>query len=102
MTHDYSIKFMLLAINTLDTTIRISFRGLRPCRHLKETPRFSKIDYFRFKNIELDLPQRKHEMKNYDQIDRNLNLLKVYNPNFKSILSKRATQEYNFKNKMAK
>jgi hypothetical protein len=102
LTKDYSIKFMLLAINTLDTEIRISFKGLRPCRYIRETPRFEKIDYFRFKNFELELPEVRNDYRNQDQIDRNLDMIKIYNPNFKQILSKRATMEYDFKRKLAK
>ena len=94
---------MLLAINNLDTTIRISFRGLRPSRLVEHNiPRFDKIDYFKFKSIELDLPEQKAQHKVYDQIEKNFNILKVYNPNFKGLLSRRATMEYDFKKNLAK
>lgn len=63
LVSDYSIRFMILSINNLDTTIRISFKGLRPCRYIKESPRFDRIDYFRFKSIELDLPNFKKRLQ---------------------------------------
>lgn len=93
---------MLLAINTIESNIRISFRGLRPCRYIKKSPKFEKIDYYAFKNLELFIDNKPRKPKNKDQIHKNLNLLKVINPNFKGLLSKRATMEYDFKKGLVK
>lgn len=98
--HDYSMKFMLTSYNSLDCTIRVNFKGLRNARQIDLAPRFEKIDYFEFKQLKVNLPVREPEARCSELEERNLKLLRVYNPNFRTILSKRGVVEHQFKKEM--
>ena len=73
---------------------------MRPVHHKNKFKKFKNINYHHFLNLDVDIPDVKKDWRLQEQCEKNLDLLKVYNPKFKVLLSKRAHLEYEFKSKL--
>jgi len=61
---------------------------------LEFAPKFESIDYFAFNQLKVDIPQKLPDAKHAELEDRNIKLLRVFNPNFRIIMSKRGVVEH--------
>lgn len=99
MVSDYSIKFMILCLNSVNTAIKVKFQGMRPKKE-NLGGRFEKIEYHKFLKFDLKISKEKKtqlqmmRMKELPMIAKNKSMTYLCNQNYRQLVSKQNAAKF--------
>ena len=95
----YSIKFMLIALNSFTATIKVKFKGKRPVHIRQVLPKFKRIKYEEFYAMNIKIPKSVKAPKKLDIVMNNPKKVDLYNQNYRKLISQKKVEIYEMKRK---
>jgi hypothetical protein len=95
-----------LAFTKFSAKLEAIFKGIKPLNIKPSLPRFEKVRYDDFLNLELKLPRsmrkKNRRMKTLDKVIKNAGDVYIHNQDYKGIISKKKVLDYEKKRMLVK